>query len=315
MADIERVLVTGGCGFIGANLVRFLNERTEWSLRVVDDLRAGDRGYVDARAGEVRIGDVADPDLLDDALEGVDAVVHLASQTGVAPSVEDPVRDFEGNAVTTFRVLEACRARGIDRVVFASSGAAIGDAPPPLHEELVPRPVSPYGAGKLVGEAYCGAYAGSFGMSTVSLRFSNVYGPLSAHKKNAVPLFIKRCLRGEAIDVYGDGSQTRDFIHVDDLCDGILRALTSDGIAGEVFQLGTGVETSILELTELVQEVAGPAAEVRFHPRRAGEVHRSVVDTSKAGRLLGFDPATTLRGGLELTAEWYRQHLSRSRTS
>ncbi|HEX2235156.1 MAG TPA: NAD-dependent epimerase/dehydratase family protein [Actinomycetota bacterium] len=314
MAESARVLVTGGCGFIGANLVRFLSEREGCSVRVVDDLRAGDRAHVPG-AADVRIGDVSHPQVLDDALQGVDAVVHLASQTGVAPSVEDPVRDFEGNALTTFRVLEACRARGIDRFVFASSGAAIGDAPPPLHEELVPRPVSPYGAGKLVGEAYCRAYAGSFGMMTVALRFSNVYGPLSAHKKNAIPLFIKRCLRGEAIDVYGDGSQTRDFIHVHDLCDAIARALGGEGISGEVFQLGTGVETSIRELTQLVQEVAGPAAEVRFHPRRPGEVHRSVVDLSKARRLLGFEPGTTLRAGLESTAEWYRGHGVTDRTA
>ena len=308
MADIKRVLITGGCGFIGANLVRLLRARTGWSLRVIDDLRTGTLRHVTDELAEVRTGDASDPALLDDALEGVDALVHLASETGVAPSLEDPRRDFRGNAATTFAVLETCRRRNVERFVFASSGAAIGDAPPPLHEELVPRPLSPYGAGKLVGEAYCQAYAGSFGLSTVALRFSNVYGPFSAHKKNAVPNFIKRSLEDRPISIYGDGSQTRDFIHVEDLGDGILRALVADGVAGEVFQLGTEVETSIADLALLVQQATGATAEIRFQPKRSGEVYRSRVDASKARRLLGFAPAIALHEGIGTTAQWYRDH-------
>ncbi|MGH2746650.1 MAG: NAD-dependent epimerase/dehydratase family protein [Actinomycetota bacterium] len=308
MGEIEHVLITGGCGFIGANLVRFLRDRTSWSLRVVDDLRAGSSEYVDEGLAEVRIGDVADHSVLDEALEGVDAVVHLASQTGVVPSVEDPVRDFEGNALTTFRVLEGCRRAGIRRVAFASSGAAVGEVPPPIHEGVVPRPLSPYGAGKLVGEAYCQGYAGSFDMDTVVLRFSNVYGPFSIHKNNAVPNFIKRCLKGGSLDIFGDGSQTRDFIHVEDLCGGILRSLTTDGIGGEVFQLGTGIETSILDLARFAQAATGTDADIQFHPQRAGEVYRSRVDIGKARRLLGFDPSLGLADGLGRTATWYREH-------
>ncbi|MFN2490535.1 MAG: NAD-dependent epimerase/dehydratase family protein [Actinomycetota bacterium] len=305
MNDIERILITGGCGFIGANLVRLLHSRSQEEIRVLDDLRTGKKGYVDGLA-DVRIGDSADRSVLDDALEGIDAVVHLASQTGVGPSLEDPVRDFEGNATTTFRVLEGCRRHGISRIVLASSGAAVGDVPPPLHEELVPRPLSPYGAGKLVGEAYCHAYAGSFGMHTVALRFANVYGPLSAHKSNAIPNFIRRGLRNEAIEVYGDGSQTRDFIHVDDLCEGILRALTADGVAGEVFGLASGVETSILEVAELTQRATGGRGPICFRPGRAGEVYKSRTDISKARRLLGFDVRVDLAQGISRTAAWYR---------
>ncbi|MGH2820769.1 MAG: NAD-dependent epimerase/dehydratase family protein [Actinomycetota bacterium] len=308
MTQIDNVLITGGCGFIGANLVRFLKDSAGWSLRVVDDLRAGEAAYVDGDLAEVRSGDVGDAAVLEPALEGIDAVVHLASQTGVVPSLEDPQRDFEGNTVPTFRVLEACRKRGIDRVVFASSGAALGDVDPPLHEQVVPRPLSPYGAGKLAGEAYCQGYAGSFGMNTVALRFSNVYGPFSTHKKNAVPNFIKHCLKGEDVEIYGDGSQTRDFIYVDDLCDGILRALTSEGIAGEVFQLASGVETSIADLAKRAQEATQANVEIRFQERRAGEVYRSRADISKARRLMGFSPDVALPEGLERTTEWYRRH-------
>ena len=301
---IERVLVTGGCGFIGANLIRYLRRKRDWPLTVLDDLRAGSASFVDSLA-ELEMGDAGDPEALHEALEGADAVVHLASQTGVVPSVEDPVKDFQGNALTTFRVLEGCRRRGVQRVVFASSGAALGDAPPPLHEGLVPRPLSPYGAGKLVGEAYCQAYAGSFGMHTVALRFSNVYGPFSAHKRNAIPNFIKRCLANEPLDIYGDGQQTRDFIYVDDLCDGILRALEADA-AGEVFQLATGVETSIAKLAQLAKQVTGSRSEIHFHPGRAGEVYKSRVDISKVRRELGFKPEVPLEEGLAATAAWYR---------
>jgi UDP-glucose 4-epimerase len=307
VAEVNRVLITGGCGFIGANLVRWLDTHRNWTVRVIDDMRTGTADHVASRA-EVVVGDVADPELLDGALEGVDAVIHLASQTGVLPSVEDPVRDFEGNTRATFRALEGCRRRGIEHFVYASSGAALGEVDPPLHEELVPRPLSPYGAGKLAGEAYCRGYAGSFGMHTVSLRFANVYGPFSAHQNNAVPNFIAGCLRGEPIEVFGDGSRTRDFVYVEDLCAGIVAAVESAGTSGEVFQLGTGVETSIAELVELVQEATGFRGEVRRRPARRGEVSRSRVDISKARRDLGFDPSVGLPEGLARTTEWFRAH-------
>lgn len=308
MTQIERVLVTGGCGFIGANLVRFLRARTSWQLRIVDDLRAGRAEYVSDDLADVRIGDVADATVLEPALDGVDAVVHLASQTGVLPSVEDPVADFEGNTRATFRVLDTCRRLGVDRLVFASSGAAVGEVTPPIHEEVVPRPVSPYGASKLAGEAYCRAFAGSFGMDNVALRFSNVYGAFSAHKHNAVPNFIKQSLTGEPIVIYGDGKQTRDFIHVDDLCEAIYLAVVTDGVGGEVFQVATGVESSVLELVTAIDEVVGGAGGVRFEERRAGEVYRSSVDISKVRGVLGFDPRISLKDGLDRTAGWYREH-------
>jgi UDP-glucose 4-epimerase len=310
MTKVRHVLVTGGCGFIGANLVRFLRERTPWRVSVVDDLRTGTADAVPPDLAAVTVGDVADAAILEPALDGVDAVIHLASQTGVQPSVENPPADFEGNTRATFRVLDACRRLGVPRLVFASSGAAVGEVPPPIHEEVVPKPVSPYGASKLAGEAYCRAFAASFGMDAVALRFSNVYGPFSAHKKNAVPTFIKRCLTGEAIVIYGDGGQTRDFIYVEDLCDAILRATGADDIGGEVFQVATGVETSIADVARLVKEVVGGDAEVRFEEKRPGEVYRSRADIGKARRVLGFDPTIDLREGIARTTAWYREHWS-----
>ena len=305
MADIERVLITGGCGFIGANLVRFLKDRTAWSVRVLDDLRGGTGAHLHQGMAELVVGDVSDKETARRSLEGVDAVVHLAAQTGVIPSLKDPELDFSGNAAATFSILESCRRVGVERFVFASSGAVLGDAEPPLHEGLVPRPLSPYGAGKLVGEAYCCAYAGSFGMRTVALRFANVYGPFSRHKRTAVPIFIARCLAGEPLEIYGDGSQTRDFIYVEDLCEGIYRALVAEGTAGEVFQLGTGVETSVSELADTVHELLG-GSEVVYRPARSGEVRRSMIDVSKARSMLSFAAAVELREGVQRTAQWLR---------
>jgi UDP-glucose 4-epimerase len=307
MAEIERVLITGGCGFIGANLIRHLRERTPWELRVLDDLRTGQEAYLDPGLADVTIGSVLDPEALATALENVQAIIHLASQTGVAPSVENPPGDFEGNPTATFRVLDGCRTHGITKMVFASSGAAVGEVPPPIHEEVVPRPLSPYGAGKLAGEAYCSAFAASFDMDTVSLRFSNVYGPFSPHKRNAVPNFVKESLLGHPLVIYGDGSQTRDFIYVQDLCDAIHRSILTESIGGEVFQLATGVETSISEVAKLVQEVTGSTAEIRYEPKRSGEVYRSRADISKIRRVMGFEPAVDLREGLTRTARWYRE--------
>lgn len=312
MGDIERVLITGGCGFVGANLVRYLGENTRWRLTVVDDLRSGRRSYLDDLDADVVIGDAGDPAVLEGVLEDADAVVHLASETGVVPSIEDPIRDFDGNAATCFRALESCRSHSVSRFVYASSGAALGDVEPPLHEEVVPKPLSPYGAGKLAGEAYCQAYAGSYGMHTVALRFANVYGPYSDHKRNAIPNFIKRSLTGESLEIFGDGSQTRDFIFVDDLCDGIYRSLTSQRAAGEVFQLATNVETSVTDLAALIQRITGSKTEVQFEPARTGEVYRSRADVSKAQRILGFEPSVSLEDGLTRTTEWFKAHVVRT---
>jgi UDP-glucose 4-epimerase len=309
MTEIEHVLVTGGCGFIGANLVRFLRERTAWRVRIIDNMQTGDPGHVSQELADVVEGNVADPQALEPALEGIDAVIHLASTTGVVPSVEDPAWDFEGNPLPTFRLLDACRRRGIDRVVFASSGATLGEAPPPVNEEVLPRPLSPYGAGKLAGEAYCQAFAASHGMQTAALRFSNVYGPFSLRKKgNAIPNFIRRSLSNKPMVIYGDGMQTRDFIYVEDLCDCIHRAATADGIGGEVFQVAIGAETAILDLAELVKKVTGAESEISFEPKRAGEIYKSWADISKARRVLGFDPQIDLEEGITRTVDWYRKN-------
>ncbi len=236
-SPLTSYLVTGGCGFIGTSLIaHILKEHPKAKIRVLDNLSVGSRDdlaevcnftdvdlarsslhHTQSLSVELIAGDIKDFDTCLKCCEGIDVVVHLAANTGVAPSVENPRQDMEANVIGTFNILEAARLAGAKNFIFASSGAPIGEVEPPIHEEIAPKPVSPYGASKLAGEAYCSAYYRTFGLKTVSLRFGNVYGPRSKHKNSVVAKFFKQALAGEPLEIYGDGNQTRDFIYIDDL--------------------------------------------------------------------------------------------------
>lgn len=299
-----KVLVTGGAGFIGTNLVPRLIDAGH-SVRVLDSEVLGKRAHLGAFQGEFVRGDIRDEAVLAEALAGIDAVVHLAADTRVIESIAEPARNFDVNVVGTFRLLEAMRARGITRLVNASTGGAIiGEAEPPVHEDMVPRPVSPYGATKLAVEGLCAAYAGSYGFSTISLRFANVYGPRSFHKGSVVAAFFKRILASEPLVVYGDGEQTRDFVYVADLCDGIVRALGSD--ARGVYQLGSGQPLSVNALLAAMRAVVAPNTfAVAYQDARDGEIVRTWCAIGRAQRDLGFDPSTPLEQGLAATWQWF----------
>jgi UDP-glucose 4-epimerase len=316
-------LITGGCGFIGTNLIRRLVDHGDHSIRVYDNLSVGRREDLQAIApfeqsapedlGEVPddgidliVGDVRNADLARRAAQGADVIVHLAAQAGVPTSVEDPRHDFETNALGTFNVLEAARSQDVGRFVFASSAAPIGECEPPIHEEMACSPKAPYGASKLAGEGYCSAYHGSFGLDTVALRFGNVYGPRSGHKSSVVAKFIRRALEGKTLEIYGDGQQTRDFIHTDDLTRAIMLAAIQDGVGGEVFQIATNSETTINELTDLIldalsEETGLDDVDVQHTDPRKGDVRRNYSDTTKAEEILGWVPEVPLIEGLRRT--------------
>jgi UDP-glucose 4-epimerase len=255
------------------------------------------------------VGDIRDQGLAEKVCKGIDVIVHLAANTGVMPSIEDPMADCMANVIGTVNFLEAARKNGVKRFVFASSGAPLGEQEPPIHEEMVPRPISPYGASKLCGEAYCSAYYGSFGLETVALRFGNVYGPLSSHKGSVVAKFIKHIFAGEPLPIYGDGTQTRDFIYVEDLVNAILLALERPGVGGEVFQIATHREHTVGEVADVLNRLAekylSRKNEIVFENERKGEVKRNYSDISKARRMLGFEPKTSLEEGLERTFLWF----------
>lgn len=319
------VLITGGCGFIGRSLVELTRARGA-RLRVIDDLSGGTSDDLSAFGPVVRLDPAGKRDEWTEAIQvvradvrdlaavragcrGADAVVHLAAATGIADSLSDPVAHTSANVLGTVTVLEACRLEGVRRCVFASSGAAVGEVTPPMREDLVPNPVSPYGASKLAGEAACLAYRGSFGLEAVALRFSNVYGPYSGHKTSVVAGFISRILEGRTLTIYGDGRQTRDFVFVRDLVAAVWAALTVGRLPHGVYQIASGVETPVNELFRLLSDIAdarlGRRPAVEYQPRRPGEVERNFADISRARAELGFAPATPLGTGLETTFDWF----------
>jgi UDP-glucose 4-epimerase len=315
-------VITGGCGFIGRNLIRHLLGNEDHSIRVIDDLSVGGReeleevtsfreieaneiGSFPERGVELVVGDVLNEDLARSVVEGCDVIVHLAANTGVAPSVEDPRYDCVTNVVGTLNYLEAARHSEVHRFVFASSGAPIGECDPPIHEEMAPHPKSPYGASKLAGEGYCSAYYGSFDVETVALRFGNVYGPLSGHKSSVVAKFIRRALQDKTLEIYGDGQQTRDYIYTGDLIRAIRLAATQPDVGGELFQIATNAETTVNELVDLLipilEEFGVEDVEVTHTEPRQGDVRRNYSDTSKAEEMLGWTCDVSLEEGLRRT--------------
>ncbi|MDQ3428583.1 MAG: NAD-dependent epimerase/dehydratase family protein [Actinomycetota bacterium] len=324
-------LITGGCGFIGTALIRSLKDEGGHGIRVVDNLTVGDRDDLATASDfvekspedpgpvspdgpvELVVGDILDEDLALRAARGADAIVHLAANTGVLPSIEDPRGDCRKNVFGTLNYLEAARHNGVGRFVFASSGGTvIGEVEPPIHEEMAPHPVAPYGASKLAGEGYCSAYFQTFGVQSVALRFGNVYGPLSGHKNSVVARFIKRAAGGETLEIYGDGAQTRDYIFIGDLIRAIKLSATTSGVGGETFQIATNAETTVRELTDrllpALAEVGVKDVEVRNAEDlgRRG-VSRNFADTSKAKRLLGWQAEMDLDEGLRRTVEWFME--------
>jgi UDP-glucose 4-epimerase len=305
------ILITGGCGFVGVNLIAYIQKNTTDHIVVLDNLSVGKKEYLSEFNVDFIHGDICDLKIVDRVISEVDAVIHLAADTRVIDSIQNPDFNFAVNVQSTYNLLSAARKHNIKRFVMASTGGAIiGDAVPPVHERMVPRPISPYGASKLCGEAYCSAFAGSYGMKTVSLRFSNVYGPRSYHKGSVIAHFFKQILEESPLIVYGDGQQARDFVYVEDLSEVIYKSVHLENANG-VYQLGTEIETSINRLIELIKRTVGDrysSIEVKFVPPRKGEILRNYADISRARSQLGFKPEVGLEEGLERTWAWFKVH-------
>ena len=299
-----RVVVTGGAGFIGSHVVDAFLEQGYEAL-VVDDLSTGLERNVPAGAAFERI-DIVDGDVVERAIFGFRpaAICHLAAQSSVTVSVKTPERDLAVNVLGTLNVLEAARRAGAP-VVFASTGGALyGDrAPVPTPEDAVFEPLAPYGASKAAGEAYVGAWGRLHGIPNVVLRLGNVYGPRqrSDGEAGVVSIYSERLRRGEAPVVFGDGKPTRDYVHVSDVARAFL--LAAEGDRAGVFNVGTGFESTVLDLLAVLQEEAGTAVEPQPAPLRTGELLRSALDASRIRDALGWSPKVALRQGL---VETYR---------
>ncbi len=308
MGQERRILVTGGAGFVGATVVRQLAEAGQ-RVRVLDNYSTGDAAHLAGVDAEQIEGDIRDADALDAALAGVDAVVHLAAAGSVIVSIADPAANFDVNVLGTFRVLDAARRAGVERTVQASTGGAlIGNATPPVDESSLPKPISPYGASKLAGEGYAHAFAAAYGLRTVALRFANVYGPWSEKKQGVIQKFFRAIHAGEPLVIYGDGSASRDYTHVDDIARAIGLALDRDVPGGSVLHIASGVETTVRELAGLCRDAAGaPGHPVEYRPARAGEVGRNFASYDLASKELGYAPSIAREEGIRRTWEWFTE--------
>src|SRR6266566_4845879 len=295
-----RGIVTGGAGFIGPHVAEALIARGD-ELHVLDSLATGSREKLPSRA-ELHLGDIRSDAAAVFDLVKPELCVHLAAQADVGTSVERPDYDAEVNVLGTVRVLEAARAHRT-HVVFSSTGGAIyGQCDGPAPEDAPRRPISPYGISKLAGEEYVAGWNRLFGTNHVTLRFANVFGPRQEAnlEGGVIAIFLDRLAAGEQTTIFGDGEQTRDFIYVGDVVSGVLAAL---GHEGGVYNIGTGVETSINELHAVCRRVTGIDREPAYEPERPGEIRRSVTDPALAARELGWRPERTLEEGLHLTWE------------
>jgi UDP-glucose 4-epimerase len=302
------ILITGGAGFVGSNLIPELVRSGGHRIVVLDNESNGHLSDLADLPVESIRGELLDRATVERAVTGIDTVIHLAADTRVMDSIADPRRNFESNVVGTFLLLEAARKAGVKRIVAASTGGAIlGEAHAPINEDMVARPLSPYGASKLAAEGYLSAFGGAYGMVTAALRFSNVFGPKSYLKGSVVAHFFKALLAGRPLVVYGDGSQIRDYVYVGDLVRGIVQALAAE-VTGAI-QLGSGRPTTLNELIDAIRKVVGSSVkvEVRYEPRRAGEIHTTWCDISRARSVLGYDPSTSLVDGLAVTWKWFRE--------
>jgi UDP-glucose 4-epimerase len=311
---MKRILVTGGAGFIGSHVTeRCLGLGHE--VVVLDDLSSGKRENVPA-AARLEECDVRSPEAARILREGhFDVVAHLAAQMDVRRSVADPIFDAQVNVLGALNLLEAARSPGKPpRFVFASTGGALyGDfVPTPTAETSSKDPDAPYGVAKLAVELYLGYYARVHGFETTVLRFGNVYGPRQDPHGEAgvIAIFCQRILGGQALTIFGDGTQTRDYVYVEDVAEAFVRA--SFGRVGEAgpldaraFNVGTGVETTVLELAERLRAISGREVEIVLAPARAGELMRSSLDVSKARAALGWEPSMDVDAGLSRTFSWF----------
>ncbi len=304
--------MTGGAGFIGSHLVHAL---VEYGLRVrvLDNLLSGSLDNLAGIAERIEFvrGDVTNPEDCRRACEGMDYILHHAARVSVAESIERPRETHETNATGTLNLLTAAREEGCRRVVYAGSASAYGDAEEiPQHEDLVPRPLSPYAVAKHTGELYCLMFHALHGLETVVLRYFNIFGPRqdpSSPYSGVIAQFAVRALRGDALTIYGDGEQTRDFVAVENVVQANLAACTSPDAVGRVVNIGCGERVSVNELARAVVGLSGGEVEVVHAAPRPGDIRHSVADIRRARALLGYRPQVTLKEGLAGTLAWYRQ--------
>lgn len=306
-----KYLVTGGAGFIGSHIVTALVERGD-EVRVFDNLSTGkaeNLAHLGKRV-ELMQGDLLDPKQLEKAVVGVDVVFHQAAMASVPRSLAEPAASHAACATGTLHVLDAARRGGVKRVVYAGSSSAYGNQPfIAKRESDLPAPLSPYAAAKLAGEGYCQAFAASYGLETVVIRYFNVFGPRqdpNGEYSAVIPKFVVMMLAGKRPTVFGDGGQSRDFTYVENIVLGNLAAAASPQANGRVFNVACGRQYSLLELIASINRVLGTKIEPNFEPARAGDVRDSLADITAARDVLKYEPTIDFDEGLRRSIEYYR---------
>lgn len=306
-----RYLVTGGAGFIGSHIVRTLLEQGV-EVRVLDNFSTGRRENLEGLRGrlEVHEGDIRDARTVKDAVSGVDIIFHEAAFVSVPQSMDEPQVCFDVNITGTSLLFDAARRAGVKRAVVASSAAVYGDSDAmPLVEETPLRPLSPYAVSKRVDEMYAELFTGSFGFDVVALRYFNVYGPRQRPDSQyaaAVPIFVRRLLDNKPVTIFGDGGQSRDLINVHDVVRANLVASEHPAAPGKIFNICTGIETRLLDLLDVLDELFPNAPQSVFTEPRPGDIYRSLGNPQKAADLIGFRAQVSLVDGLKETVEWMR---------
>jgi nucleoside-diphosphate-sugar epimerase len=304
-------LVTGGAGFIGSSIVRALVHRGD-QVRVIDDFSTGTRQNLDGlRDVEVIDGDIRNEDLVHRSCRGVTVVFHQAAVSSVPRSIAEPLFTHEVNTTGTLRVLDAARAEGVKRLVYAASASAYGNAPAlPKVETLAPEPMSPYAVSKLAGEYYCRAFHEAYGLETVCLRYFNVFGPRqdpASEYAAVIPRFVTAALEKRSAVVFGDGEQSRDFCYIDDVAAANLLAGDAPLAPGRVFNIAGGQSLSLNEVLQELGKLVGADVARRYEMQRKGDIRHSRADTTLARTTLAFFPKVPFRDGLARTLEWYRK--------
>lgn len=301
-------LVTGGAGFIGSHIAEALVRRGD-RVRVFDNLSTGKRANLAAGVEFVE-GDLVDPDAVARAVAGVDCIFHEAALASVPRSVERPLDTHAACVTGTVNLLDAARRSGVRRVVYAASSSAYGDQPTSSKRETdLPAPISPYGAAKLAAEIYCQAFAATYKLETVCLRYFNVFGPRQdpdSPYSAVIPLFITALLAGRRPVVYGDGGQSRDFTYVANVVQGNLLAADAANVSGRVINVANGRTTSLLQLLQALNRLLGTNVQPVHEPPRVGDVRESLADITRARNLLAYEPEVDFEEGLRRSVDYYR---------
>lgn len=312
---MAQYLVTGGAGFIGSHLAQRLVADGH-RVRVLDNLSTGSKTRLAGAADRIEFieGDLRDGAVCEAACRGVEVVFHQAALASVPRSVDEPETFHAHNIDGTFRLLLAARGAGCKRVIYAASSSAYGDQPEqPKHEAMLPAPLSPYALTKLVGELYARVFFECYGLETISLRYFNVFGPHqdpASQYAAVIPAFVSAILRGRQPIIFGDGEQTRDFTHIDNVVQANVLAASAPQATGQVLNIACGRSVTINEVIAALNKLLGKRIVPRYEPPRRGDVRHSQADISLARKEIGFVPSVMFEEGLARTIEWYKVNLT-----